>query len=192
MKMIKGSNVLRAELRELEKEIERALVTELLRIGRTVKMEEFPYVPFTDEVDIYILAIRLDDSGAAVFDTSFNDVEEKFLTDFITDREITHHLLIDLLDMLKSIAGRHGQPPSVLKAVSAETIMCDEDRDNWICNCGNYAALHGFYACDADGNLIEPAGEWDNLYRCDQCGRVIDQRNHKVIGINLNPTREED
>ncbi|MNR68774.1 hypothetical protein D3C85_1935450 [compost metagenome] len=49
----------------------------------------------------------------------------------------------------------------------------------------------GFYACDEDGDLIEPGNEWEYLYRCEYCGRVINDRNLQVIGINLNPNNEE-
>jgi hypothetical protein len=102
--------------------------------------------------------------------------------------------LVDLLDMLKGIEGKDGAKPSVLKAVNTESISLGENEDAWLCLCENYAEDDGFYTCDEDGNWIEgfTDGEWDNLYRCQTCGRVIDQRVGKVIGINLNPTGEEE
>jgi hypothetical protein len=67
----------------------------------------------------------------------------------------------------------------------------DGDEDNWVCICGNTPSDGGFDICDKQGNVIEPliGSDWDNLYRCAVCGRIIDQRNHEVVGINLNPTR---
>lgn len=188
MKRIKGSNVLRRELRDFTAETKKSISAELLRIGRTVRMEEFEYIPFNGEVDIFIEAIRIDRKKKVIIDTSFDDVKQKPLSDFISDREISHDLLIDLLDMLKGIAGKHGQKPSVLTAVGDEKIRYDQDQDDWICLCGNYPALHGFYPCDEDGNWIEPAEEWNDLYRCHQCGRVIDDTDHRIIGMNLHPT----
>lgn len=157
-------------------------------------MQELPYVPFNGEVDIYLEAIRLNHDSVIVLDTSFSDVKRKRLTQFISDREISHDLLVDLLDLLKGIDGKDGTAPSVLKAGTGEMISFDGDWDTWLCVCGNYAEDAGFYTCDEDGNGIDSYSsiEWDNLYRCERCGRVIDQRDHKVIGINLNPTRDED
>jgi len=188
MKKIKGSNVLRRELWEFTAEAQKSIATELLRIGRTVNINEFEYIPFSGEVDIFIEAVRLDRKMRVIIDTSFDDVKEKLLSEFISDREISHDLLIDLLVMLKGITGK--QEPSVLKAITGEQINHDQDRDDWICLCGNYPAMNGFYSCDEDGNWIEPAEEWNDLYRCHQCGRVINDSDHTVIGINLHPTGE--
>jgi hypothetical protein len=54
--------------------------------------------------------------------------------------------------------------------------------DAWLCLCGNHANLSGFYPCTAAGVEVEPTPEaWGGIwYRCDECGRVIDQRTGAV------------
>ncbi|MNL27438.1 hypothetical protein D3C87_1490300 [compost metagenome] len=96
------------------------------------------------------------------------------------------------MELLKGVAGENGVLPSVLTPVTGELITHQEqDREAWVCVCGNMPNYNGFYACDEDGDLIEPGNEWEYLYRCEYCGRVINDRNLQVIGINLNPNNEE-
>jgi len=103
MGTIKGIEELREQLSEFEQDITESIGLELARIGRPVKMDEFSYVPFNDEVQDYIEAIRLDEDKSPVLDTSFSDVEEKYLSSFISDNEIDHWNMISLLGLLKDI-----------------------------------------------------------------------------------------
>ncbi|WP_316835039.1 hypothetical protein [Pedobacter nutrimenti] len=65
--------------------------------------------------------------------------------------------------------------------------------DQWVCLCGNQAESDGFYSCNEKGDQIEPIeGEWDELYICMRCGRIIDQRNLQVTGYNPHPKPLED
>ena len=59
----------------------------------------------------------------------------------------------------------------------------------WICLCGNDPVSDGFYPCDANGNEMEPliGSDWDNLYVCARCGRVINQDTLEVVGQNPQP-----
>ncbi len=59
-----------------------------------------------------------------------------------------------------------------------------QDRDAWICVCGNRPIDQGFYPCDANGNELDPVkgSGWSGLHVCDGCGRVIDQKTLKVVG----------
>ncbi|MFA4867966.1 MAG: hypothetical protein WC623_07205 [Pedobacter sp.] len=192
MKRIKGINVLEAELLVFAEEILYSLNCELQRIGRTVTMKELEFSPFSEEVNIYIDAIRLDENAEIVIDTSFADTSEKFLRTCISDLEIDFFSLLDLLELLKRVEGKNGTLPSILKPVNGEYITHEQqDRELWVCVCGNMPNYNGFYACDEDGDLIEPGNEGEYLYRCEYCGRVINARNLQVIGINLNPNNEE-
>nr|WP_199082486.1 hypothetical protein [Pedobacter sp. ASV19] len=134
----------------------------------------------------------MDENAEIVIDTSFADTSEKFLRSCISDLEIDFFGLLDLLELLKGMEEKNGILPSILKPVTGEYITHEEqDRDAWVCVCGNMPCHGGFYSCDEDGDLIEPGDEWEYLYRCETCGRVIDDRDLKVIGINLNPNSEE-
>jgi hypothetical protein len=64
---------------------------------------ELAFVPFNNEVETYINAIKLNSAGTIVIETSFEDVKEKDLSAFINDNEITHRQLIELLEMLMAI-----------------------------------------------------------------------------------------
>ena len=57
--------------------------------------------------------------------------------------------------------------------------------DWWACLCGNTPIQEGFYPCDSKGEAVEPTPlVWTGIpYVCDRCGRVIDSRNGKVIGV---------
>jgi hypothetical protein len=192
MQRIKGVNVLKAGLLAFIKEMMYSLSCELQRIGRKVEIRELKYTPFAEEVCWYMEAIRLDDELEPVIDTSFADISEKSLRSCIFEQEIDLFGLLDLLELLKAVPGKNGALASVLKPVVAEHITHEEqDRDAWVCICGNTPDHGGFYSCDEDGDLIEPGNEWECLYRCERCGRVIDDRDHRVIGINSNPNNEE-
>ena len=64
-----------------------------------------------------------------------------------------------------------------------------QDKDAWICICGNRPAGAGFYPCDKAGNEMEPVkgSSWDGLYVCNQCGRIINMDTLEVVGQNPNP-----
>lgn len=62
------------------------------------------------------------------------------------------------------------------------------DKDAWICKCGNKPAENGFSTCDEDGNEMEPDANsnWNNLYVCFECGRIINQATREIVGQNRN------
>lgn len=56
----------------------------------------------------------------------------------------------------------------------------------WICLCGNRPDSDGFFPCDMHGDEVEPTQEWEDLYVCARCGRIINQRSLEVVGQNPN------
>ena len=60
------------------------------------------------------------------------------------------------------------------------------DKEDWRCSCGNYPSGDGFYACDTDGNKVEPTEkDWNSgLYVCDCCGRMINPDTLEVVGYS--------
>lgn len=58
------------------------------------------------------------------------------------------------------------------------------DVDAWVCICGNMPCDDGFYACDKQGNEVEPVeGIWlEPIYVCHGCGRIINQDTLEVVG----------
>lgn len=103
METLKGIEELKDQLSAFEQDITESISAELERIGRPVKMDEFEYVPFNEDVQDYIDAIRLDEDKSPVLDTTFRDMEEKYLSAFISDSEIDHWNMIALLGLLKDI-----------------------------------------------------------------------------------------
>ena len=192
MRRIKGINVLKAELLDLIEEIINSLNCELQRIGRKVELKELKFNPFNQQVSPYMEAVGLDGEAQTILYTSFADISVKSLRGCICDLEIDVFGLLDLLEFLKALPGKNGALASILKPLTGECIGHEEqDRDAWVCVCGNTPDRGGFYSCDEDGDLIEPGNDWNNLYRCESCGRVINDRDLKVIGMNLNPNDEE-
>ena len=63
------------------------------------------------------------------------------------------------------------------------------NEEAWICICRNTPSDVGFYACDEKGNEMEPSigSDWDGLYVCADCGRIIKQDTLEVVGVNPNP-----
>lgn len=63
------------------------------------------------------------------------------------------------------------------------------DKDAWHCICGNTPGDGGFYACDKDGNEVEPTEkDWTtDLYVCADCGRMIHYDTLEVVGQNPHP-----
>jgi hypothetical protein len=64
----------------------------------------------------------------------------------------------------------------------------DDDAD-WICICGNETERLGFHPCDSAGNKMEPlaSSDWNDLYVCGKCGRIIDQNTLEVVGLSSEP-----
>jgi hypothetical protein len=58
------------------------------------------------------------------------------------------------------------------------------NQEAWICVCANHPDSDGFFPCDKDGNEMEPAEGWENLYVCGRCGRIIDQDSLEVVDRN--------
>jgi hypothetical protein len=77
-------------------------------------------------------------------------------------------------------------PSSTTKEVISHEKGNDE---SWICICGNTPVSQGFYPCNADGNEMEPniGSNWDGLYVCLKCGRIIHQNTLEVVGQNPKP-----
>lgn len=189
---VKGLLVLDAVLAEFEQDMLTSIAEELRRIGRKVQLTEFEYKPFYEEVRPYVEAIYLEGSFV-VIETSFHDMDSKYLYHFIEDLEINHRDLISLLHFLKVIPGKNKKLGSYREHCKQEYIFYGgEDTDAWICVCGNHAEREGFSSCDLDGNDMEPdiGSNWDGLYRCNSCGRLIDQCSRKIVGINSNPRTE--
>ena len=63
------------------------------------------------------------------------------------------------------------------------------DHDAWVCVCGNKPIYDGFTACDSDGNEMSPdiGSDWQNLYVCLRCGRIIEGNALNVVGQNPHP-----
>jgi len=62
------------------------------------------------------------------------------------------------------------------------------DDDAWVCICGNTPPGDGFYPCDENGDEMTPSvgSNWNNLYVCARCGRIINQETLHVLGQNKN------
>jgi hypothetical protein len=59
--------------------------------------------------------------------------------------------------------------------------------EGWICICKNTPCGGGFYACDVNGNEVEPDYRWTSgLYVCADCGRMINPDTLEVVGRNAN------
>jgi hypothetical protein len=58
--------------------------------------------------------------------------------------------------------------------------------DYWTCVCGNEVTSDGFYACDTNGDQVEPTPEeWkEPLYVCPACSRIIHQQTLGIVGRN--------
>lgn len=60
----------------------------------------------------------------------------------------------------------------------------DDDEDAWVCLCGNMPPTDGFATCNDHGDEIEPdiGSDWNDLYVCNRCGRIINSTNLMVVG----------
>jgi hypothetical protein len=100
MEKVLEITAIKEKLVEFENAVVAAIEAELTRINRPVRTDEWDFIPFNGEVCDYVAAIRLDENGQAVLDTSFRDVSEKSLERFIADNEIDHWNIIALLELL--------------------------------------------------------------------------------------------
>jgi hypothetical protein len=57
-----------------------------------------------------------------------------------------------------------------------------DSNGEWECLCRNTSHSEGFHPCDLAGVDVEPDYEWDEIYRCDRCGRLI-RRGEVIKGI---------
>jgi hypothetical protein len=62
----------------------------------------------------------------------------------------------------------------------------DGSHGDLLCICGNMANTDGFFPCDEHGNQMSPdiGSDWNNLYVCGKCGRIIDHDTLEVVGQN--------
>lgn len=58
-----------------------------------------------------------------------------------------------------------------------------QDKDAWVCICGNEPHKSGFYPVNSKGEEVEPTPEdWDtNNYKCYGCDRIINQDTLEVV-----------
>jgi hypothetical protein len=54
------------------------------------------------------------------------------------------------------------------------------NQEAWVCLCGNTPSDDGFYPCNEQGEEVEPTADWDNLYVCSKCQRVINQNTLEI------------
>ena len=74
-----------------------------------------------------------------------------------------------------------------------EHITFEADKGiDWLCVCGNTPGTRGFLPCDEKGQLMEPTIEsnWNGLYICDTCRRIINQETLEVVGRDATPRFE--
>lgn len=194
MKPIKGVLEFKVLLQSFEQEVCNAIALQLKRLDRPVEIDELPAFPFYDNLQPHIAGFFLDPEDHVMVTTTMDRVGVKGLKVFVADRLMSCDHLLDLLDMLSKLFDAKGHQGSFLTPVFNEVIDYEgTDELCWVCKCGNSPDSDGFYTCDKDGNLIEATTNsvWDNLYRCACCGRVLDQRDRRVLGINLNPNEEK-
>jgi hypothetical protein len=75
-------------------------------------------------------------------------------------------------------------PNTLSKECISHEAGCDEA---WVCLCGNDPTSDGFYPCDEKGNEIETGRDWNKLYVCARCGRIIQQDSLEIVGQNPQP-----
>lgn len=78
------------------------------------------------------------------------------------------------------------QPHLLMITMEAKEKIVHEtgNKEAWICVCGNTPLGDGFFPCDEQGNEVEPAKGWNNLYVCVRCGRIVNQDSLEVVGQN--------
>lgn len=73
-------------------------------------------------------------------------------------------------------------------ASKREFVSCEQgNTEAWECVCGNTPVSDGFFPCNDNGDEVEPVeGQWEDLYVCAKCGRILRQGTLEVIGRNPN------
>ena len=82
----------------------------------------------------------------------------------------------------------------VMPEVTKKEFLTHEpgNEEAWECVCGNTPVSDGFFPCDSNGDEVEPVeGQWDDLYVCARCGRIIQQGTLEVVDRNPNWKRLE-
>src|SRR5882724_425750 len=112
----------------------------------------------------------------------------------LTDRSLAHNFGCSLFAPLISVNSKQPQlvkcsAPDVCVTIALmekETISREaNDKDAWICVCGNTPCSDGFYPCNEKGVEVEPDARWTtNCYVCAKCGRIINFETLEVAGRN--------
>jgi hypothetical protein len=74
-----------------------------------------------------------------------------------------------------------------MSAVAKKEFLTHEPANDeaWECVCGNTPVSDGFFSCNSNGDEVEPVrGQWEDLYVCARCGRIIRQGTLEVVGRN--------
>lgn len=87
----------------LQDEIDKAIFKNLKRLNRTVTMGELGYIPFREDIQPYVDAIKINEENNVLFETCFSDVKEKRLEAFVMDYEMSVDDLLLLLNYLSDI-----------------------------------------------------------------------------------------
>ena len=114
---------------------------------------------------------------------------KKFMV--VTTTDLTKTMVVlatELDDFLKGFELRELNERTTLETFEVtEKITCEAGNDEaWICLCDNTPTSDGFFPCDAEGNEMEPikGSNWDELYVCGRCGRIIHQQTLEIQGQN--------
>ena len=114
---------------------------------------------------------------------------KKFMV--VTTADLTKTMVVlatELNDFTKDVEVRQLNERTALESLEvAEKITCEAGNDEaWICLCDNTPTSDGFFPCDVEGNEMEPikGSNWDELYVCGRCGRIIHQSTLEVHGQN--------
>lgn len=67
------------------------------------------------------------------------------------------------------------------------------NKEAWHCICGNTPENGGFYSCNRNGAIVEPAADFwfDGLYLCFDCRRIIDPDTLRIVGSAVTPALHE-
>jgi hypothetical protein len=177
--------LLKQHLSDFERLIIENVASELVRIGRVVKMRELKSNPFSADIANYINCMYLDEENCPLFKVSSGNMAEKYLPELIRDVAINHWGIIELLGLLQHIPCEIDEVKVEVKPPVPEFIGHEgNDTFAWVCICGNKTNTDGFYTCDRQGNDIVPTtgSIWGEFYRCGGCGRIIDKRSRRVLG----------
>lgn len=109
----------------------------------------------------------------------------------VTTADLTKTMVVlatELNDFTKNFELRELNERTALESLEVtDKITCEAGNDDaWICLCDNTPTSDGFFPCDAEGNEMDPikGSDWDELYVCGRCGRIIHQSTLEVHGHN--------